>query len=66
MNRQSEQCGSVIGRAAVNMKLFSNVVAKQLHGHITRKDSIENLAMTGKIDGKNKGKRRVLYGCQAD
>ena len=52
-----------LSRAAVNRKLFGYVPAKQLQfiGHIIRKDSIENLALPGKIDGKrSRGRRRVL------
>ena len=54
----------VLSRAAVNRKLFSSIRDKQLQflGHIIRKDSIENLALTGKIDGKrSRGRRRMLW-----
>ena len=54
----------VLSRAQVKRKLMKDIGVKQLHfvGHIIRKDGLENLAMTGKIEGKrSRGRRRVTW-----
>ena len=48
--------------AQVKRKLMNDIRVRQLNflGHIIRKDGLENLAMTGRIEGKrSRGRRRV-------
>jgi hypothetical protein len=54
----------VLTRAEVKRKLMSNIRVKQIEflGHIIRKDGFENLAITGKIEGKrSRGRRRITW-----
>ena len=54
----------VFSRAQVKRKLMNDIGVSQLNflGHIIRKEDLENLAMTGKIEGKrSRGRRRVTW-----
>jgi len=54
----------VLNRTQVKRKLVKDIRVRQLKflGHIERKDGLENLAMTGKIEGKrSSGRRRVTW-----
>ena len=54
----------VLSRAQVKRKLMYDIRVKQLNflGHIIRKDGLENLAMTGRIEGKrSRSRRRVTW-----
>ena len=54
----------VLSRAQVKRKLMNEIRVRQLNflGHIIRKDGLENLAVTGKIEGKrSRGRRRVTW-----
>ena len=54
----------VLRRATVNQKLLSEIRIRQMRfmGHLVRKGGLENLSLTGKIEGKrSRGRRRVLW-----
>ena len=54
----------VLQRAAVERKLIGEIRTRQLRflGHVIRKDGLENLALTGKIEGKrSRGRKRMLW-----
>ena len=54
----------VLSRAKVRRNLLSKIRQKQLQflGHIMRKDGLENLMLTGRIEGmRGRGRRRVSY-----
>ena len=54
----------VFSRAQVKRKLMNDIRVRQLNflGPIIRKDRFENLAMTGRIEGKrNRGRGRVTW-----
>ena len=44
----------VLQRAGVERKLIGEIRTRQLRflGHVIRKDGLENLALTGKLEGK--------------
>ena len=50
----------VLSRAQVKRKLMKDIRVRQLNflGHIIRRDGLENLAVTGRIEGKKSGGRR--------
>ena len=50
----------VLSRAQGKRKLMNDIRVRQLNflGHIIRKDGLENLTMTGRIEGKRSGGRR--------
>ena len=53
----------VLGRAGVNRKLIEDIRIRQMRflGHIFRKERLENLAVTGQIEGKrSRGRKRML------
>ena len=55
---------SYIQRAGVERKLIGEIRTRQMRllGHVIRKDGLENLALTGKIEGKRgRGKNRMLW-----
>ena len=49
----------VLKRAVTGMKLILEIRTKQMRflGHLMRKDGLENLALTGKIEGKSRGRK---------
>ena len=49
----------VLKRAGTGMKLILEIRTKQMSflGHLMRKDGLENLALTGKIEGKRSRRR---------
>ena len=52
----------VLSRAQMKRKLMKDIRVRQLNffGHIIRKDGLENLALTGRIEGKrSRGRRSV-------
>ena len=54
----------VLTRAGVQRKMIREMLIRQLKfmGHITRKEGLENLALTGKIVGRrSRGRRRILW-----
>ena len=54
----------VLSRAQEKRKLMNDIRVRQLNflGHIIRRDGLENLAMTGRIEGKrSSGWRRVTW-----
>ena len=54
----------VLQRAGVSRKLIGEIRTRQMRflGHVIRKDGLENLALTGKIEGKRgRGKTRMLW-----
>ena len=54
----------VLQRAGVERKLIGEIRTRQMRflGHVIRKDGLENLALTGKIEGKNgRGRKRMLW-----
>ena len=54
----------VFRRAGVDRKLMQDIRSRQMKflGHVMRKEGLENLALTGKIDGKrSRGRRRVMW-----
>ena len=54
----------VLSRAHVKRKMINDIRVGQLNffGHTIRKDGLENLAMTGKMEGKrSRGRRRVTW-----
>ena len=54
----------VLQRAGVERKLIGEIRTRQLRflGHVIRKDGLENLALTGKIEGKrSRGRKRMLW-----
>ena len=54
----------VLKRAGTGMKLILEIRTKQMRflGHLMRKDGLENLALTGKLEGKrNKGRKQSLW-----
>jgi len=54
----------VFSRAGVDRKLMQDVRSRQLKflGHVMRKGGLENLALTGKVEGKrSRGRRRVTW-----
>ena len=61
-NPWSDQVRSeeVLKRAGTGMKLILEIRTKQMRflGHLMRKDGSENLALTGKIEGKRSRKRK--------
>ncbi|XP_063611050.1 uncharacterized protein LOC134784809 [Penaeus indicus] len=66
--RESEIRGitneEVFRRAGVNRKLICDLRGRQMRflGHVMRKDDIESLALTGKIEGKrSRGRRRFTW-----
>ena len=55
---------NVLRRANVNHKVLSNIRIRQLKflGHLLRKEGLENLSLTGKIEGKRgRGRKRILW-----
>ena len=54
----------VLQRAGVERKLIGEIRTRQLRflGYVIRKDGLENLALTGKIEGKrSRGRKRMLW-----
>ena len=54
----------VLRRANVNQKLLCDIRVRQMRflWHFVRKGGLENLSLTGKIEGKrSRGRRRVLW-----
>ena len=52
----------VLQRAGVERKLIGEIRTRQFLGHVIRKDGLENLALTGKIEGKrSRGRKRMLW-----
>ena len=54
----------VLRRAGVQRKMIHEMLIRQLKfmGHITCKQGLENLALTGKIVGRrSRGRRRILW-----
>ena len=54
----------VLQRAGAGMKLILEIRTKQMRflGHLMRKDGLENLALTGKIEGKrSRGRQQSLW-----
>ena len=54
----------VLTRAGVQRKMIREMLIRQLKfmGHITRKEGLENLALTGKIVGRrSRGRSRILW-----
>ena len=54
----------VLSRVQVKRKLMKDIRVRQLNflGHIIRKDGLENLVMTGRIEGRrSRGRRRVIW-----
>ena len=54
----------VLIRPGVSRKLLKDIRLRQMRfmGHVLRKGGLENLALTGKIDGKrSRGRRRVMW-----
>ena len=54
----------VLKRAGTGRKLILEIRTKQMRflGHLMRRDGLENLALTGKIEGKrSKGRKRSLW-----
>ena len=54
----------VFRRAGVDRKLMQDMRSRQLNflGHVMRKGGLENLAMTGKVEGKrSRGRKRVTW-----
>ena len=54
----------VLKRAGTGRKLILEIRTKQMRflGHLMRKDGLENLALTGKIEGKrNRGRKWSLW-----
>ena len=53
----------VLARAGVNRRLIKDIRVRQMRflGHVLLKEEFENLALTGKIEGKrSKGRQRIL------
>ena len=53
----------VLQRAGVERKLIGEIRTRQMRnlGHVIRKDGLENLALTGKIEGKRgRGRKPTL------
>ena len=43
-------------------KLIGEIRTRKMRGHVIRKDGLENLALTGKIEGKrDRGRKRMLW-----
>ena len=54
----------VLKRAGTGMKLILEIRTKQMRflGHLMKKDGLENLALTGKIEGKrSRGRKWSLW-----
>ena len=54
----------VLQRAGVERKLIGEIRTRQMRflGHVIRKDGLENLALTGKMEGKRgRGRKRMLW-----
>ena len=54
----------VLKRAGTGRKLILEIRTKQMRflGHLMRKDCLENLALTGKIEGKrSRGRKQSLW-----
>ena len=54
----------VLQRAGVERKLIGKIRLRKMRflGHVIRKDGLENLALTGKIEGKRgRGRKRMLW-----
>eukprot|EP00795_Rhopilema_esculentum_P010718 gene10718-biopygen13199 len=54
----------VLARAGVSRRLIKDIRIRQMRflGHVPRKEGLENLALTGKIEGKrSRGRQRILW-----
>jgi len=54
----------VLKRAQTERNLLASIIKRQLKflGHVLRKDSLENLVLTGKIEGKrDRGRQRMTF-----
>ena len=54
----------VLQRAGVERKLIGEIRTRQMRfiGHVIRKEGLENLALTGMIEGKRgRGRKRMLW-----
>ena len=54
----------VLQRAGVERKLIGEIRTRRMRflGHVIRKDGLENLALTGKIEGKTgRGRKQTLW-----
>ena len=59
----------VLQRAGTGMKLILEIRTKQMRflGHVMRKDALENLTLTGKIEGKrSRGQQWSLWMANLD
>ena len=53
----------VLRQAGVQRKIICEMLIRQLKfmGHITHKEGLEILALKGKIVGKKRGRRRIIW-----
>ena len=61
---QTMSNAEVLHRAGINRELMWTAITRQIRfvGHVLRKESLENLVLTGKVDGQRaRGRQRLAF-----